>query len=764
MKKNKTKSGKITHLRQQTKGAKHNQEELARRVEERAVQLAEANATLKEQIAACQQTRAEQELLLATEREQRLLADTMGEVFLALAAQTRHKAVLDEILRQVQRVVAHSAANLTLLEGTALRLVRWQGYQTLDSENLVTALEQLLVDFSLYVAEVIETRRPLVIPDTHRHSQWVSRPETEWIRSCVAVPICVPDRILGLLRLDSDTPDKFSTQDVEHLQLVANAAAIALENARLYDQARWEIAKGVIQAETEIIQLNRQLLTLQYAGTTTTPNSDLPSVLNAITEEMTNLLKVESCAIFEWDQVAQAVSVLARYGLEHCWAEGSLVEWHRLADCALAERVLVEQRPQQMTISHLDPANTTCMQQAKLKTLLMVPMEFQDHVLGLVKVMDSREERIFTNREIALVQVLANQAASAIEHTRLYAQVQQEITEQAQTEQELRQIVAKDQVILQAITDSIFYFSHDGQLLDYKLVAGDKLPPEILGEIAIGQHLDDTLRLPPDWVNLTLRYIGKALDTDTMQVFEYQLPLPQETRDFETQVVASGPDEVLIMMRDITERKARTAALERERAHVTRNLHDNLGQSLAYLHLKLDQLVNSGVLQPLEEVRQELEQMRNVSNEAYEQVRRLLAASRPHNSTDLATALLVQARSVGQQANFKVHLTSHGPASTLSPVVQQQVLYFFQEALTNVAKHAKAQQVGIDLLWSEAALTIKLSDDGQGFDPEIIQPDGHFGLMLMRERVREINGRLTLTSNPAAGTNLTLWLPLDLVV
>jgi len=97
-------------------------------------------------------------------------------------------------------------------------------------------------------------------------------------------------------------------------------------------------------------------------------------------------------------------------------------------------------------------------------------------------------------------------------------------------------------------------------------------------------------------------------------------------------------------------------------------------------------------------------------------------------------------------------------------VVQQQVLYLFQEVLTNVAKHAKAQQVGIDLLWSETALTVKLSDDGQGFDPEIIQPEGHFGLMLMRERAREINGRLTLTSNPAAGTNLTLWLPLDLVV
>jgi signal transduction histidine kinase len=249
-----------------------------------------------------------------------------------------------------------------------------------------------------------------------------------------------------------------------------------------------------------------------------------------------------------------------------------------------------------------------------------------------------------------------------------------------------------------------------------------------------------------------------------MQVFEYELPLLQDVRDFETQVVPSGPDEVLMMIRDITERKAHLAVLEKERARIIRNLHDGLGQHLGYLHLKLDELINNETLPETMELRQTLVQMRSVVNEAYEQVRRLLAASRLRNSTDLATALLLQARSIGQQANFEVHLTSHGSARPLSPIVQQQVLYLFQEALTNVARHAKAQQVWIELHWSDTALTVEFSDDGQGFDPENGQPEGRFGLMLMRQRAKELNGRLTLASNSAAGTDLTLWLPLELAV
>ncbi len=226
-------------------------------------------------------------------------------------------------------------------------------------------------------------------------------------------------------------------------------------------------------------------------------------------------------------------------------------------------------------------------------------------------------------------------------------------------------------------------------------------------------------------------------------------------------ITYQGRPAVQSVVHDISARRRAETERERERARLARDLHDSLGHSLGYLHLKLDALAGARALSENLEVRRELAQMRDVTNEAYEVVRGMLAASLPHTSTDLATALLVQARSVGQRGKFKVQVTSEGQPRTLSPIVQQQLLYLFQEALVNVEKHAYARQVDINVEWGEDTLTISFSDDGKGFDPDDIRADGHFGLAIMQERAQEINGQLTLSSCPDSGTELVLRLPLD---
>lgn len=333
---------------------------------------------------------------------------------------------------------------------------------------------------------------------------------------------------------------------------------------QIAEEERREIVERIIQAESEIIQLDHKLQTLQYASLAFVSSLDLQSVLDTVTKEMASLVKVDGCAIFEWDQGGDRIFLTVKYGLERRWAQKSLLdEFHPLAKFPLIKRVLVEQRPQQMTTSNpcIYPAELAYMQKAKLKTLLMVPMRFQDRTVGLVKIMDSQVERPFGNKEIGLVQLLANQIASAIENNRLYDQVRQEIARRSQTEKELRWLATRNQAILNAIPDSMFCFNREGHLLGYKMTDDTSLPPGILGELTIGSNLNEMLS--PELVEQALNHIDLTLTSGKMQVFDYQLPLPQGRQDFEMRLVVRNPNEVLAIVRNITERKQAEEALQK---------------------------------------------------------------------------------------------------------------------------------------------------------------------------------------------------------
>ncbi len=183
------------------------------------------------------QAEEERERLLAAEREQRLLAETWREVALALTSHTNHQAVLEEVLRQTRRLVPYNTANIALLDNDILRVAAWRGYESFGIEKFIANLSHPLSDVMLE-KEAITSEQPVVVLDTHQEPRWLWYKETDWIRSYLTIPICYYGRVLGTLRLESDTPGKFSGEDAQRLQPLVNAAAIALENARLYQQAQ----------------------------------------------------------------------------------------------------------------------------------------------------------------------------------------------------------------------------------------------------------------------------------------------------------------------------------------------------------------------------------------------------------------------------------------------------------------------------------------------------------------------------------------------
>jgi signal transduction histidine kinase len=205
-------------------------------------------------------------------------------------------------------------------------------------------------------------------------------------------------------------------------------------------------------------------------------------------------------------------------------------------------------------------------------------------------------------------------------------------------------------------------------------------------------------------------------------------------------------------------------ATELERQRIARDLHDTLGQSLAYLHLKLDQLTGDDTLREIGAIRQELERMRDVANDSYQKVRETLNDLRSGDVPDLAAALLQSARSAGSMAGFEADLVVDGQPRPLSVPVQRHILSIFGAALANVGKHTEAGSVRLHLTWTDDALTIRLVDSGHGFDVHAAHSNGHYGLAIMRERAQEIGGQVEIVSSPGSGTAVIFSLPFASVV
>ena len=195
--------------------------------------------------------------LLKKEREQHLKAETLAKVALILTSKLSLSAVLEEVLRQVKRLVPYSACNIFLIEKGGLYNVHSVGYDKYGSKKFVNNFTYPVDKLSLD-KEVIKSAKPRLISDTHQNPRWIIFKETSWVKSCLIVPICLNNKVIGFLNLDGDTPGKFVKDDIEKLQPLVNAAAIALENARLFEEVRKEITERK-QAEENMKNIKDEL-------------------------------------------------------------------------------------------------------------------------------------------------------------------------------------------------------------------------------------------------------------------------------------------------------------------------------------------------------------------------------------------------------------------------------------------------------------------------------------------------------------------------
>jgi len=201
------------------------------------------------------------------------------------------------------------------------------------------------------------------------------------------------------------------------------------------------------------------------------------------------------------------------------------------------------------------------------------------------------------------------------------------------------------------------------------------------------------------------------------------------------------------------------ARLERER--LARLLHDTLGQSLSYLRSVLEQFNMDDIYTRITSIQHDLDRMRDISNDAYEQIRQTLRSLQPQYEGNLSDTLHTIASKTAERAGFELQYRVRGTNRQLLPAdVQRKILLILREAISNVEQHAQAKVVNLSLLWDEPDLIITLEDDGIGFDPDAALGFGHFGIQIMNQRIKEISGSIELTSAPGQGSKVILNCPL----
>jgi signal transduction histidine kinase len=202
-------------------------------------------------------------------------------------------------------------------------------------------------------------------------------------------------------------------------------------------------------------------------------------------------------------------------------------------------------------------------------------------------------------------------------------------------------------------------------------------------------------------------------------------------------------------------------AQEDERRTLSRELHDEVGQLLTALRMELgnlDQLRNGAGPQ----FQQHLEEARGLAGQALQEVRNLAMGLRPSMLDDLGLvpALEWQAREFSRRSGVPVYVQADGRFEGLPETTRTCVFRIVQEALTNCARHSGARSIHVDLQAGPAALSVRVEDDGVGFQQESVAGEG-LGLRGIEERVRELGGRFQIRSQPRQGAVLQAEIPLS---
>ena len=338
------------------------------------------------------------------EHEQRVLAEALRDIASALNSTLDFNTVMDRILDNIERVVPSDTAMIMLVQNGVAHPIRQRGF---EKRGLVKWIDELhlvcdeIPDFK----HAITTHQTQLIPDTTIEPQWVSMPETNWIRSTLLAPILVEKTVIGLIVLDHDEPGFFSQRDAERLTAFANQAASAIENARLF-QEESRRAK-IIEALAEIANVIATTREIKVA-------------LDEIAQRSLNLLNASHVAIYILQDDDQTLKIMTAKGSYH---EKLLSHTIKIGQ-GITGNIVATGKPEIINNTSQDPRKIkvpgTPEEDSQLETMMSAPLISRGKAIGAMNTWRLRQTACSSSRNLTSWSALRTRPPSPFESGRLF--------------------------------------------------------------------------------------------------------------------------------------------------------------------------------------------------------------------------------------------------------------------------------------------------------------------------------------------------------
>jgi PAS domain S-box-containing protein len=329
--------------------------------------------------------------------QQKLIAETLRDIAIALNSSLDLDEVLDKILDHISRLIPYETATLMAREDGRVRVLRHRGFEKRGLEDWIDDLSFPIEKYG----EMIAQGEPVVIPDVDESRWWVDIPELDWMCSYLGIPIVQDDNLIGLINLDHSEPDFYSQEHLSCAKLFAHQVAIALSNASLLEKTEQQL---------------RHLAALRTIDEAITASMDLSLTLDILLQQVKAELDVDAANVLLFDRDMLELKQEASIGFQTQSQKRLQLGEGRAGQVALERELVVlpEISGQEQTLIQHEFSTGE-----RVAGYVAVPLEAKGELVGVLEIF-KREPFTPEQSWLNFLKTLAGQAAIAIDSARLF--------------------------------------------------------------------------------------------------------------------------------------------------------------------------------------------------------------------------------------------------------------------------------------------------------------------------------------------------------